>query len=178
MGPRMERAIIKSGGQVHAFLPRATEPQGSDPQQDDGLQEEARFLHWFGQETIAFNRGYVEITGNVVTALWLSYVLERMPQQVRAGRASLTDERYSFTMTGSECEEATGITRAQQASSRRHLVELGLLEVAATRGKVVTYVVHLDRLRERMNEHSQPLLAALRQARLNPVALPVALRGR
>lgn len=132
---------------------------------EEALREEARFLHWFGQETISFNRGYVEITGNVVSALWLSYVLERMPQEVRAERAHVTDERYRFTMTGVECEEATGITRAQQAGCRRQLEELGLLAVDAARGKVGTYTVDLRRLREIMSAQALPLLSALRQAR-------------
>lgn len=133
---------------------------------DEGLREEARFLHWFGQETIAFNRGYVEITGNVVSALWLSYVLERMPLQVRAGRAHLADEQYKFSLTASDCEEATGITRAQQAGCRVQLERLGLLQVDGARGRVASYTVNLRRLREIMTEQSLPLLAALQDARL------------
>lgn len=165
---------------VQPFKPRAatTPAAPAIDLQDEALREEARFLHWFGQETIAFNRGYLQITGNVIAALWLSYVLERMPQQVSDGRATLVDNRYQFTMTGTDCEEATGITRAQQVGSRRHLVELGLLEVAATRGKAVSYVVHLDRLRDIMTEQAQPLLSAMRQARQTPVVQPVAMRGR
>lgn len=165
---------------VQPFKPRAAVKSAAPvlDLQDEALREEARFLHWFGQETIAFNRGYLQITGNVITALWLSYVLERMPQDVRDGRATLVDDRYQFTMTGTDCEEATGITRAQQVGSRRHLGELGLLEVAATRGKAVTYVVHLDRLRDIMTEQAQPLLTAMRQARQSPAVQPVAMRGR
>ena len=133
---------------------------------DEGLREEARFLHWFGQETIAFNRGYVEITGNVVSALWLSYVLERMPLQVRAGQAHLADEQYKFSLTALDCEEATGITRAQQAGCRVQLERLGLLHVDGARGRVASYTVNLRRLREIMTEQSLPLLAALQDARL------------
>lgn len=164
---------------VQPFTPRAARPaEPADDVQDEALREEARFLHWFGQETIAFNRGYLQITGNVIAALWLSFVLERMAQEVRAGRSTLVDDRYQFTMTGTDCEEATGITRAQQVGSRRQLVELGLLEVAATRGRAVTYVVHLDRLRDIMTEQAQPLQSAMRQARQSPVVQPVAMRGR
>lgn len=172
----MERHTAK----VRAFPPRAAAgPAGPVADAvDEALSEEARFLHWFGQETIAFNRGYLQITGNVIAALWLSWVLERMPQEVRAGRASLMNDLYRFAMTGADCEEATGITRAQQAGCRRHLVELGLLQVVASRGRAVTYVVHLDRLRDVMTEQAQPLLAAMRQSRQSPAAQPVAMRGR
>lgn len=165
---------------VRPFSQRAaTRP--ADPAVDaveEALREEARFLHWFGQETIAFNRGYLQITGNVIAALWLSWVLERMPQEVHAGRASLANDRYQFTMTGADCEQATGITRAQQSGCRRQLEELGLLEVTASRGKAVTYVVHLARLRDIMTEQARPLLAAMRQARQSPAAHTVAMRGR
>jgi hypothetical protein len=173
----MHRRNARSA-KVQPITPGVVPPGGEQPDHEQSLREEARFLHWFGQDTIAFNRGYVEITGHVVTALWLSFVLETMPFEVRAGRASLTEDRYRFTMTGTECEEATGITRAQQAGCRRQLVALGLLEVVATRGKTVTYIVNLDRLREIMTEHALPLLSALRAARQAPLSLPVAAHGR
>jgi hypothetical protein len=137
----------------------------------DALREEARFLHWFGQETIAFNRGYVEITGNVVSALWLSYVLERMPQDVRSGRGQLADERYRFSMTAADCEAATGITRAQQTGCRSQLEDLGLVRVDGVRGKVASYTIDLRRLREIMTEQSRPLLAALQEARMHECAV-------
>lgn len=148
-----------------APIVREPAPPTGDVDGDEALREEARFLHWFGQETIAFNRGYVEITGNVVSALWLSYVLERMSVELSAERAHLQDERYRFHMTGADCEAATGITRAQQAGCRRQLEDLGLLQVDGVRGKTGSYTVNLSRLREIMTDQSKPLLAALQQAR-------------
>jgi hypothetical protein len=133
---------------------------------EESMLEEARFLHWFGQETIAFNRGYVDITGNVVSALWLSFVLERMPEDVRADRAHLVDDRYEFHMTGADCEAATGITRAQQVGCRAQLEALGLLQVDGIRGKAARFTVNLSRLREIMTEQSRPLLVAMQQARM------------
>lgn len=144
---------------------------------DEALREEARFLHWFGQETIAFNRGYVEITGNVVSALWLSYVLERMSVELGAERAHLRDERYRFHMTGADCQTATGITRAQQAGCRRQLEDLGLLQVDGIRGKTGSYTVNLRRLREIMTDQSKPLLAALQKARACQGSLGASAEG-
>lgn len=159
---------------------RAVHVAPLDAAQDEQLREEARFLHWFGQDTVSFNRGYVDIAGgNVVAALWLSFVLERMPHEVRAQRAVMDGHRYSFTMTGAECEHSTGITRAQQASCRRHLQLQGLLHVDAQRGRTVTYTVQLDQLRMRMAEHAQPLVAALRQSSIaSPAASPFPPRAR
>lgn len=142
----------------------------ADHGSDEAMREEARFLHWFGQETIAFNRGYVELTGNVVSALWLSYVLERMPQEVRAGRAQLAEERYRFSMSAADCEGATGITRAQQTGCRAQLEDLGLVRVDGVRGKVASYTVDLRRLRAIMTEQSRPLLNALQEARMHGCA--------
>ena len=163
-------------GRAPPAFPGAGVVAGSEEQ----LREEARFLHWFGQDIVSFNRGYVDIAGgNVVAALWLSFVLERMPQEVRAQRAVMTGDRYSFTMTGAECEHSTGITRAQQASCRRHLQVQGLLDVDAQRGRTVTYTVHLDQLRTRMAEQAQPLLAALRRPHADgPAPTPLAIRAR
>jgi hypothetical protein len=149
---------------------RAMTQTAGDHGGEEALLEEARFLHWFGQETIAFNRGYVEITGNVVSALWLCFVLERMHDEVRSGRARLVDEHYQFRLTSADCEAETGITRAQQAGCRAQLEALGLLKVEGARGKVACYTVNLRRLREIMTEQSRPLLAALQQARMHPVA--------
>jgi len=135
------------------------------PSSDDALWEEARLLHWFGQETIAFNRGYVGLTGNVLSALWLSYVLDRLPALVRAGRATADDDAYRFSMSGLECEQATGITRAQQSTCRRQLVDAGLLTEDGTRGRTVSYTIRLDHLRKKMTEQAEPLLRAIKQAR-------------
>ncbi|SCK55741.1 hypothetical protein VAR608DRAFT_5759 [Variovorax sp. HW608] len=135
------------------------------PPSDEALWDEARLLHWFGQETIAFNRGYVDLTGNVLSALWLSYVLDRLPALVRAGRATADADAYRFCMSGLECEHATGITRAQQATCRRQLVDAGLLSEDGTRGRTVSYTIHMGRLRERMTAQAAPLHRALVQAR-------------
>lgn len=156
---------------------RVPDTHAGDLDGDEALREEARFLHWFGQETIAFNRGYVEITGNVVSALWLSYVLERMSVELSAERAHLQDERYRFHMTGADCERHTGITRAQQAGCRRQLEDLGLLQVDGVRGKTGSYTVNLRRLREIMTDQSKPLLAALQQARACQGSLGVNAEG-
>lgn len=169
--PQSAAAVDRSARAGHAV--------GQDLLQEEQLCEEARFLDWFGQDTVSFNRGYVDIAGgNVLAALWLSYVLERMPQEVRARRAVMDGNRYTFTMTGADCEQATGISRAQQGSCRKHLQSHGLLDVAAQRGKTVTYTVHLDQIRKSMAAQAQPLLDALRQSRASTTHPARARRGR
>lgn len=126
-----------------------------------GLLKEAQLLQWLGQNTITFNRDFVDLTGNVLSALWLGFVLDRIPAFVREGRASAEGGTYTFVMTSQECEEATGITRAQQATCRRQLAEAGLLTESGRRGKAVVYTLHMDRLSARLAEMAQPLAQAL-----------------
>lgn len=138
---------------------------------DENLRQEAVLLQWLGQETLSFNRSYVDVTGNVLSALWLSYVVDRIPTYLREGTGSAAGDAFSFAMTGQECEAATGISRAQQVTVRRQLAEAGLLNESGSRGKAVLYTVHLDRLRTRLQDTAQPLMDALQaQAKAEPAA--------
>ncbi|MFP5474171.1 MAG: hypothetical protein ACLGJD_11040 [Gammaproteobacteria bacterium] len=132
---------------------------------DADVRAQARMLAMLGSDTISFNRAYVEITGNVLAALWLSYVIEQKAEFVRSGRAHTDGYDFTFAMTGQECEAATGISRAQQATCRRALQEAGLISEIGTRGRTVTYTLHLAQLRRRLDEVAAPLLAALQAAR-------------
>ena len=86
---------------------------------------QAALLEWLGQSPIAFHRVYVDLTGGVLPALWLSHAMDRVS---RANAASFEPNGdFVFAMSAHECELATGITRAQQTSCRKQLVELGLL---------------------------------------------------
>jgi hypothetical protein len=145
---------------VISFRGRGREQERKEP----SLRAQALTLQWFGQETISFNRGFAEITGNALCALWLSYVLDQMPITVQAGRGSVQGSEYTFLMTGQECEQATCITRAQQITCRKQLTQQGILSEHSGRGKTVHYTLHLDRLIACLETAAQPLLQALQQA--------------
>lgn len=132
---------------------------------DTDLLAESRMLALLGSDVISFNRAYVDITGNVLAALWLSYVIDQKAEFVRRGRAHSDGYDFTFSMTGQECEEATGISRAQQATCRRALQDAGLISEVGTRGRTVTYTLHLDQLRKRLDALAAPLLEALQAAR-------------
>ena len=48
-------------------------------QNDDHVSHlaQATLLNWLGQSPITFHRIYVDITGSVVSGLWLSYALNK-----------------------------------------------------------------------------------------------------
>ncbi len=86
---------------------------------------------------------------------------------------------YVFAMTGKDCEQDTGITRAQQTTCRRLLIEQGLLSEDGQKGKVVRYRVHVDRLVQRLLQHAGPLALSLSQsgAAGDPAGPPAAQRS-
>ncbi|MDR2852916.1 MAG: hypothetical protein LBV61_07700 [Burkholderiaceae bacterium] len=134
---------------------------------DQALFSEALLLTLFGQDTINVNRAMVDITGNVLSAIWLTHVLDQMPVLKREGRgwAHPGNTAFTFDMTGQECEQTTGITRAQQATCRKQLAQAGLIsEGGSGRGKTVRYTLHLDRLTARIKEITAPMQAALKQS--------------
>ena len=90
---------------------------------------QAALLEWLGQSPIAFHRVYVDLTGGVLPALWLSSAMDRV---AKANASSFeVNGDYVFAMSAQECETATGITRAQQATCRKQLVEMGLISEQA-----------------------------------------------
>lgn len=129
---------------------------------DRTLLNQAVMLKWLGQQPVAFHRSYVDITGSVVAALWLSHMMDRLA----SGSAGAIDPSgdYLFEMTGRECEQDTGITRAQQSTCRRQLIGLGLLTVESHQGRVVRYRIHVDRLVQRLIQQAGPLAALLAQS--------------
>ena len=136
-----------------------------NPHAESSLRGEALELIWFGGETISFNRSLADVTGDVLSALWLTHVLDQRPATLRAGRGYIQGHSYTFTMTGQECQEATSITRAQQATCRKQLAELGILSESSGRGKTIAYTIHLDRLLSRLEEVvATPVRLAMEQA--------------
>jgi hypothetical protein len=123
-----------------------------------GYHTQATLLNWLGQPPISFHRVYVNIAGNVVAGLWLSHAL------AKAGKATKYEfdgDDFIFSMSARECEEITGITRAQQAACRRNLSESGLLSEEGGQRRTSKYRLHMAEVARRMVRESEPLAAML-----------------
>lgn len=118
----------------------------------------AVLLDSLGQEPITINRAFVDLTGNVLSALWLTYALQRQ-------RCTETEEYIEVLMSASECTKDTGITRAQQQTCRKSLIALGLLnEQTGGQGKIIRFRISTRRLIELLAQQAMPLARALQRA--------------
>jgi len=123
---------------------------------------QAALLEWLGQSPITFHRAYVDITGGVLPALWLSCAMVRV-----AGAKASEFERngdFIFEMSSSECERETGISRGQQAGCRRQLIAKGLMSEQAEQRKATRYRLHLDRIARILLIQAGPLAESLQAA--------------
>lgn len=127
---------------------------------DSDFLSSALLLDSIGQEPITINRAFVDLTGSVLSALWLTYALERP-------RTTETEDFFEILMPSSCCTKDTGITRAQQQTCRKSLMDLGILHEDAGQGRVITYRISKKRLMELMQQQAMPLARALRQAAIN-----------
>lgn len=114
----------------------------------------ALLLEWIGQAPITINRAFVDLTGNVVTALWLSHAVEKA-LQVQDESSVLVE------LSSAAVEKDTGITRAQQQTCRKTLVSMGLVTEEGGQGRAPKFRIHMDRLMDRLREQAQPLADAL-----------------
>lgn len=130
---------------------------------DRELLNQALMLDWLGQRPVSFHRSYVDLTGSVVAAVWLSYAMDRMAGAERGALDEHGD--FRFEMTAQECEQGTGITRAQQATCRRLLSQRGLLTEYRQRGRIAHYRIHVERLAQCLLHQAAPLAARLAQSR-------------
>ncbi len=168
---RARLALERSGtGPVGSRIRRASAlATDLDLDVDSEADTQARFLQqamlldWLGQPPLSFHRVFVDITGNVLAALWLSHALDRRGDAGNFGEPPLRDDLI-FQMTAAQCEEETGITRAQQVTCRRVLTDKGLLSEDGSQGKTLRYRIHKDRLLACLLEQATPLAQALRQA--------------
>lgn len=124
-----------------------------DVTSDDLLQ--SMLLDWFGQAPITIHRPFVDITGSVLAALWLSHALNR---PVAAGS---TSAEVVIEMTAAECEAATGITRAQQQTCRRILAEKGIA-IEERAGRSIRYRIYTQRILALLQRQAMPLAEAMR----------------
>ena len=122
---------------------------------------QAALLEWLGQAPIAFHRVYVDLTGGVLPALWLSSAMDRV---ARAHATSFeVNGDFVFAMSAHECEAVTGISRSQQVSCRKTLVKLGLISEHAEQRKTTVYRLHLDRIARGLLTQAAPLAEQLQK---------------
>lgn len=134
---------------------------------------QAALLNWLGQTPISFHRVYVDMTGNVITGLWLSHALA---MAARAQPQAFDGDDFVFTMSARECEVATGITRAQQVNCRQSLVRLGLLSEEGGQRKTPTFRLHMNAVAQRMLHASEPLAQAIAVKTVSTPSAPMRLR--
>ena len=115
----------------------------------------AALLEWLGQEPVSFQRCFVDITGGVLPALWLSHAMRHV-SRARAGEFEANGD-FRFAMSSSECEAATGLTRAQQAGCRRSLINQGLMSEQAEKRKTIVYRMHLEHIARALMVQAAPL---------------------
>lgn len=120
---------------------------------------QAALLDWLGQAPIAFHRVYVDLTGGVLPALWLSSAMDRVASAHATSFEANGD--FVFSMSAHECESVTGISRSQQVSCRKALVELGLISEHAQQRKTTIYRLHLDRIARGLLTQAAPLAEQL-----------------
>lgn len=116
--------------------------------------QSAMMLEWLGQAPITIHRAFIDLTGNVLAALWLSYALERSPGKEESGSVLIE-------MTSAECQKDTGITRAQQQTCRKTLADLGILTEEGDKGRALQYRINTQRLMDLLVKQVQPLTEAL-----------------
>lgn len=94
----------------------------------DSSLTQAVLLDWLGQQPIAFHRIYVDISGSVTAAVWLSMVLSRMA----SGPSEQIDASglHRFTLAKTQCEAETGLTEAEQRKAHKQLAKAGILSVS------------------------------------------------
>lgn len=125
--------------------------------QDTNHIHSAMMLEWLGQAPVTIHRAFIDLTGNVLAALWLSYALDRAPGQDQVGSVLVE-------MTSAECLKDTGITRAQQQTCRKALVDLGILTEEGDKGRALQYRINTQRLMDLLIKQAQPLADAMQLA--------------
>ena len=110
-------------------------------------------LEIFGQNPIVFHRIYVDVTGDILAALWLSYAVyyqNEMPEALDDGWLARSQAQW---------QEDTGLSRREQERARRRLRELDLIVERRQPNAPMQFRVNFDRLFDRLevaaaNAHS------------------------
>jgi len=120
--------------------------------------EQAVFLDIFGQAPVGFHRVFVDITGSVVSALWLSHTVGLIGQILQTSVAPANAQTPSdiwFSMSMDECTTVTGLSRREQESARESLRDMGMLfERRSGFGKNMQYRLEFSVLASRLRKQS------------------------
>lgn len=114
---------------------------------------QATVLNWLGQAPISFHRIYADVAGGIVPGLYLSHLLNRVSHALPT---EFDGNDYVFVMPFTECETVTSITRNQQISCRKSLIDAGLLSEHIPYKKN-TYRLHMQAVAEAMARASNYL---------------------
>lgn len=91
--------------------------------------QEAVLLELFGRAPVAYHRAFVDVTGSVTAALWLSHAI---------GLAQQGDATASFQLSQDDCHAATGLSRREQETARARLRAAGLMS-ETRQGRLIGY---------------------------------------
>lgn len=135
------------------------------PPEDHEVLWSAVMLDWLGQEPVAFHRSFVEIAGNVVAALWLSYILHPAHRIAPPAGVPQDPERAIVVLDVPRCTRDTGLTREDQHAAWKAAEDLGLLLRWPVESDELPHGgINLRRLADLILQHSQETAEALRQA--------------
>ena len=110
-------------------------PNGIDP---------SLVLEIFGQNPIVFHRIYVDVTGDILAALWLSYAVyyqNEVPEAFHDGWLSCSQAQW---------QADTGLSRREQERARRRLRELDLIVERRQPNAPMQFRVNFDCLFDRL----------------------------
>ena len=100
-----------------------SDPPGGDSGAGRITLEQALMFDAF-EEPLMLHRAYVDVGGSIMAGLWLSYA-EQIERQM------LEEDPHSqgwFTLSREEWYRITGLTAPEQATARRRLRALGVIE--------------------------------------------------
>lgn len=145
----------------HALLEPVEEPSAPVFEDiNDPSLTQAVLLNWLGQQPVTFHRLYVDITGNVLSALWVSHILSYLAKDTNAVNS---DGVFSFEVIYSNCTSETGLSALEQRKCQQTLESLDLLVVESSNRSRVKCHLRLQRLAELMLEHSTKLGQSIAQ---------------
>jgi len=90
----------------------------------DVLEREPELAMLVAQPPIAFHRSFVDVTGSATTALLLSICIEQ-------AESALSPEGW-FSASAQDWETRSGLSRKEQATARKNLKDMHLLEERKT----------------------------------------------
>ena len=131
------------------------EPQTGHPDAAvDQAVDPAVLLEILGQAPIVFHRIFVDITGSVTAALWLSYALYAL-------EAHPAHHDGWFSKSQDEWQRDTGLTRREQETARKRLRVLDLLEERRAMNLPLAFRVNCLRLHALIDTHARRVHASM-----------------